>query len=526
MNLQAEQAEFGQHKSGLPYPLLSWKINLILFGLLVAIVLAVFFWQLSRVKISFRGQALSYSRMVAGIIEENLQNSLMSGQVIDETVRIFLNNSGKFVHYLESIEPFTVDELASFAKESGLAGITVVSPSGIVSGPQGWLPFTPDCNQTPNQVNYSYKSGLATLMYSKDAQSDADGSCLIVGLDVQRVKTLRQKTGLESILTTLSSLPGISYVRIEQEGTAADPVILPEGDNTSPVAQTSLQTQAGFLIVGLDANQYLTRVAELQKQFVLFGVLLLILGMTSSWLMYRYQKEDLQRTRDFERLMARQHEEAAMGRATATIAHEIRNPLNAINIGLQRLVMESYNLSGEQEQLLYSMRESVKRTENIITRLQRFTRPLQLDLQPVNLDKLLVQTLKVYGGLCKQQSIEVKSKIDPVTTITGDKDLVGELLENLIKNAIEAQPDSGFISVNLSKDGNRALLVISNGGFALAEDEITKMSEPYFTTKTRGTGLGLALAQRIVQVHSGELKIRNQQERGIITVEVRLPLYQ
>lgn len=526
MIIQTDRAVPDQHKSRLPYPLLSWKINLILFGLLVAIVLAVFFWQLSRVRTGFQGQALSYSRMVAGIIEENLRNSLLAGEVIDETVRIFLYNSGKFVHYLESIEPFNVDELASFAKESGLAGITVVRPSAMVSGPPDWLPSKPDCSQTANSVNYSYESGLATLSYSTGVGSDSLISCLVVGLDVHRVTTLREKTGLPSLLATLSSLPGVSYVRIEKGGQSASPVILPAGDQENPVAQTSLQTQAGLLVVGLDARQYVLRVAELQKQFVLFGVLLLILGTGSSWLIYRYQKQDLQRTRDFERTMARQHEEAAMGRATATIAHEIRNPLNAINIGLQRLAMESYNLSGEQEQLLYSMRESVKRTENIISRLQRFTRQLEPESDPVRFDKLVGQALKLYEGLCERQSIQVESRIDLSYPVTGDQDLLGELLDNLVKNSVEAQPDGGFLSVTLRRYQDRAQLILSNGGFNLAEDEINKMMEPYFTTKAKGTGMGLPLCHRIVEAHSGSLDIRKGQERGTITIEVQLPLHQ
>lgn len=507
-----------------PRQLLSWKVSLLVFGLLTAVVLAVFFWQLNRVKTGFRRQALSYSKMVAGIIEENLRNSLMAGKVIDETLGIFLYNSAKFTHYLDEIEPFSEDELSSLARESGLAGITIVHPDTVVSGPADWLPMEPDCFNSRAAVDYISGSELAILVFSSGSGGTNSSSCLIVGLNVQRVRALKQKTGLPAMLQTLSSLPGISYIRLELSDSDSPPVVRLVDKGEHPVAETSLHTQSGLLVVGFDARQYRGRVLELQEQFIFFGVLLLLLGAGSSWLFYRYQREDLQRTRDFERLMARNHEEASMGRATATIAHEIRNPLNAINIGLQRLVMESFNLSSEQEQMLYSMRESVKRTESIISRLQRFSRPLQPELHPVRIDQLLEQTLNVYKGVCRQQSIQVKSNIDLPREVMGDRDLLGELLDNLVKNSIEAQPNGGFLSLRLVQEKDKASLTISNGGFVLDSDQVNKMTEPYFTTKTRGTGLGLALSKRIVEAHSGSLTVRTKNDADEVTIMVMLPI--
>ncbi len=517
------QEQFDDETSSIPNHILSWKINLLLFGLLVLVVLAGFFWQLKRINGGFRSQVLSHSQMVAGIIEEKLQNSLLASQVIDETLQIFLFNSGKFVDYLDTIEPFNKTELASFAKESGLAGITILRSSGVSVTSADWLPVETNCNQKKEEVNYFPQSGLATLVYSKNEVSASKPSCLIVGIDVHRVQEFRQKSALTTLLSNLSALPGISYVKIEKDISDRDTDIQLVTGEHGLVAETRLSTRAGLLIVGLTADQYGNRVDELQKQFFLFAILLLTLGTGSSWLLYRYQMADINRTQRFERTMARQQEEAAMGRATATIAHEIRNPLNAINIGLQRLVMESYNLSGEQEQLLYSMRESVKRTESIISRLQSFTRPLTLESRQVQFSTLLDHVLEVYKPLCRQQSIQVESDICPSVVVNGDPDLIGELLDNLIKNSVEAQPNGGFLSVALSESENQALLVVKNGGFSLPEEMISKMTEPYFTTKTRGTGLGLALVKRIVDLHQGKIDTRKGTENDSLIIEVSLP---
>lgn len=107
------------------------------------------------------------------------------------------------------------------------------------------------------------------------------------------------------------------------------------------------------------------------------------------------KKADLARTRSFERLLAKEHEAAALGRATATIAHEVRNPLNAINMGLQRLTLESAVLDEDQRALIVAMEEAV-RAAAIISELQRFTRKLQPRLQPLDPAKLLQQMLLLY----------------------------------------------------------------------------------------------------------------------------------
>jgi len=499
-------------------------MNMGFFGILVLVIIGVFFWQHDRITNGFRKQALSHSRMVAGIIEENLQNSLLASQVIDETVRMFLLNSVEFIHYLDGIEPFNEIELESFARESGLAGITIIRTKKVVAGPPDWLTDLPNCEKNSGAVNYLPSTGLATLVYGTDLQSQTTQTCLVVGINSGRILELRQKTSLASMLATLSTLPGISYVRMDSGGKDASTGVKFVNNESGLVAETHLVTLAGFVVVGLKASQYGKRVDELRKEFILFGVLLIALGVGSSWLLYRYQVADIVKTREFERTMAKQNEEAAMGRATATITHEIRNPLNAINIGLQRLIMESDNLNEEQEQLFSSMRESVKRTDSILSKLQRFSTPLHAEKQPMRLDTLLAQIVTLYEEVCKQQGIKLKTEIDFTKSITGDRDLLGEMFDNLMKNSIEAQPQGGFLSVSLSAVSDQAVLRIENGGFSLSRDMIAKMMKPYFTTKARGTGLGLALVKRIIGLHQGTITIEKGKENDSVAIEVSLPI--
>lgn len=507
--------------SGRRFSLPSWGANLVGFGLLIAVVLAVFFWQLTAIDNDLRRNTLDRSRMMAAIIEENLANAALSQTTIDTVVTSFLREKARFVEYLNSIDPLQSEELTALARETGLLGIGLVRTGGeAIVGPTDWLPQAQDCSLTPNQVHYDVDQQTALLI----SPGTEELRCIRIGFDASAIVQLRQKTALPVLLTSLSHLPGIHYVRLEAKSTAPgnDPVrLISQGDEKT--AEARLPTPLGPLVVGLDAANHLSRIDQLRRQFFLFASLLLLLGLFFSWLLYRYQQEDLRRTRTFERLLAKEHEAAALGRATATIAHEVRNPLNAINMGLQRLTLESPNLSEEQQELIGAMEEAVRRAGTIIIELQRFTRKLQPLLQPVDLGRLLRGILTLYQPRCTAQQIAISIDQGFEDPIEADPGLLSELMENLLKNSIEAQPDGGCIDIALTPIPAGMRFTITNGGCALNTEDIGRLGEPYFTTKIRGTGLGLALCRRIVEAHGGELQFRADPDRQRLTVAFTLP---
>jgi signal transduction histidine kinase len=288
-------------------------------------------------------------------------------------------------------------------------------------------------------------------------------------------------------------------------------------------AETRLPMASGTLIIGLDASQHFHRVTMLRRQFLLFSALLLALGLFFSWFLYRVQQADLNRTRTFERLLAREHEAAALGRATATIAHEVRNPLNAISMGLQRLRLESAHLDTGQQELVDAMQEAVNRASSIIGELQRFTRTLSPRRQPVDPASLIQRILALYRQRCQDQHINVVCTDALTASIEADPDLLAELLENLLKNSIEAQPNGGLVRITLKEGSGNVKMTMTNGGCTLSTEESTRLGEPYFTTKTRGTGLGLALCRRIAEAHDGRLDITVDASRHQFNVDLSLP---
>jgi signal transduction histidine kinase len=262
----------------------------------------------------------------------------------------------------------------------------------------------------------------------------------------------------------------------------------------------------------------------MQREFILFISFLILCGGISSWWLFRAQQQRLKQTREFEQKMARQHEDAALGRAAATITHELRNPLNAIGMGLQRMQIESKNLDNEHKALLHSMRESVQRSNTIITRLRQYSDSFTVAGSSVNIPGLLSEVFKLYQAQSEKQQIDIQFDCGEDLTVTGDNVLLAQLFENLIKNSIEAQNKSGFINVQCHSKGANCVISIVNGGFTLSEEESLLILEPYFTSKSRGTGLGLVISKKIVQAHGGELDYQINFAKQIIQFNIILPL--
>lgn len=511
-----------RRNNGLP----SWLANLLLFGLLVALVLATFLWQMQRINATMQHNATERSRLVADVIEENLRNADLAEQTFEKIIRTFLDEKSGFIEYLDTIEPLQPDELTALAREIGLVGIILVRPSGaIISGPEGWLSRVPDCTPVPSLLHYDRKNRIGYTIYPGEDKT-AELSCIIVGIDATRILAFRDQTALPVLLAALSDLPGINYVRLDkknpQDPEDGTPVRLLRKDGVY-TAEARVTTSRGTLVVGLDAQHFINRRTALRNQFILFGLLLLGLGVFFSFLLYRYQQRDLEQTRNFERLMAREHEAAALGRATATIAHEVRNPLNAINMGLQRLSLESDNLTRDQEKLISAMREAVDRTATIVTELQRFTRELRPQPIPFRIDRMIRQQLILYEPLCRQYNIAISSHLDFDHAFAGDRELLAELVENLLKNAVDAQPEGGWIRIGLRSEEGRLILEIANRGFCLSPEEYQRLGEPYFTTRTRGTGLGLALCRRIAEAHGGRIVFLPDPDAETLTIRVEFP---
>ena len=505
----------------------TWKTHLVLFGLLIGVVCAYFYWQVDRARQSFEGYVVQSTRIIAGVIERNARSVQLSQTVIEEIMETFLGNMARFVDYLDSVEPFSANELAAFAVEAGLAGIHIEPTAGpATQGPAGWVPASrPAC--TPSAAGL-HRAPDAPLYYLAQPRRRRSG-CIVVGVSSARLEALQEQIGLPVLLQTIGRLPGIRYVRLDpllpapRSPAGAQPAVRLQGPRERRIAHIELALADKLLVVGLDATLLARAEAALWREFFIFAALLAALGLALSALLHRLQTGHLAQVRRFERRLAREHEDATLGRATGAIAHEVKNPLNAIAMGLQRLQMEAEALDDEQRQLLDSMRAAVDRADTIIGGLRRYARPLQPQPATLRPADMFARVRPLYEGRLREAGIDLTVDDRFAGTLTGDPTLLEEVIDNLLRNAIEAQPAGGDIRITTRREGSWAVFGMENGGCTCTAAQTARMLDPYFTTKTRGSGLGLPVAVRIVQAHGGRLDLALARP-GRLRVTVRLPL--
>lgn len=498
------------------YP--SWRTNLSVFALIIAIVGGYFFRQTQRAAGELQKHAQEHSEILAAVVELNIKNALLSQSALEDTVAASLENSVRFIHYLDQIEPFASAELTAFAAESGLAGVTIIAESTgkVVSGPPGWLSET-SCREQPGLDRLDTEQLYLFSSVIPSAGGQGRG-CVMVGLSAQAIDATLERISVRRLLNMFEGLYDISYVRF-----ASDTGESPPPDD---ILETVVNVGGKRLIVALKTDRFGKRRKQMQKEFIVFISFLILFGAFSSWWLYRVQRQRLQQTRDFERKMARQREDAALGRAAATITHELKNPLNAIGMGLQRLQIEAGHLDSDHNKLIASMRSAVDRSDVILNRLRQSIHSMELRCTRCDLVDLVSQVLTLYRGQCEEQKVRVDYQHGENVVVNGDKVLLEQLFENLIKNSAEAQGSGGFLSVSLKcLDSERLCRVeISNGGFLLTEEESKLLFEPYFTSKSKGTGLGLVISNRIVQAHDGTLEWEPDFKAKTIRFVVSLPL--
>lgn len=504
-----------------------WLGHLLVFGLLFALVLGWFFVQTRQAERAFQDDAGEHARLLADAVILHARGALLAEEVMGRILTRFLGQSARFVDYLDGIAPFRTEELTAFAAEASLSVIRIVRADATVQGPADWETAEAlDCASLERLIRLPRAHAILFGV----AASPGRG-CVLVGMDSRHTEALEAAIGLPRALAAVAELPGVISVRLLGEPRNAlaaghnaglPHITLGRAADGRLVAQASAPVAGAELRLELDASPLQRMRAQLWWEFLVFVLVLVLSGSAGTWILYRHQRAHERQRLGYERRLSRQREEAGLGRAAAAIAHEIRNPLNAMAMGLQRLQMEADELTSEHRRLLELVREAVQRTNGTVTGLLDYARPIQPRRVSLALDALIVDQLSLYAPAIAKAGIRLEPSLSPGSQVFGDPDLLRHVLDNLLRNALEASPAEGVLRIGLARMEGETWLTLENDGLALPAGEVERILEPWFTTKTLGTGLGLAISQRIVSAHGGRLLLTVPRP-GRLRVTVVLP---
>ncbi len=222
-----------------------------------------------------------------------------------------------------------------------------------------------------------------------------------------------------------------------------------------------------------------------------------------------------------ERLAA-QERLAVVGQFAAGMAHEIKNPLSAIKT-FAEFLPEKYHDAGFRAKFFRIVQKEIDRIVRLVRDLSDFAKPAPPELQPVRLAELIEATLSLLSNQCLQQGVKVHTDFqDDGLMAQTDPQQLKQVLWNLCLNSLEAMPEGGELRVSTTADGSHALLRVSDTGCGMSAEQQRKIWDPFFTTKERGMGLGMAIVRRIIESHGGEVRLSSAPGQGT-TIELLLP---
>jgi len=236
---------------------------------------------------------------------------------------------------------------------------------------------------------------------------------------------------------------------------------------------------------------------------------------------FNHMVNELRKNKEKEALIQRKERLASLGQLAAGVAHEIKNPLNAINLTIDHL-NDKYIPADNKQAAGYitTIQSEIRRLDKIVNNFLNYVRSEELHKQFIDLNNGLEEVLNLYGREITASGINLTFyKTGPYPAFA-DPERFKTAIGNLVLNAIQAMPEGGSLTITSNPDSG--FIEIADSGRGIPEELMTQVFDLFYTTKTNGTGLGLPTAYRIIKEHNGEIELKSQAGKGT-SVIVRIP---
>jgi signal transduction histidine kinase len=417
----------------------------------------------------------------------------------------------------------------------------------------GWLIFRSLSEREISRVLLETRTEAEQLARQLHDRAEGQGKDLYTAVAVERetqtyIDNVMPRRGLVRTIE-IRDKNGILVFRSQSESVLApkgvDVPVIGTPERPSQVQQPELTRRLeyevpsiavpigdlGTLEIGVSGPELARRIEVLQKDLVqqasvvgVVTVILLLSAYAAVWLLVRRASRLEVQAAEAERL-------AYVGTLASGLAHEIRNPLNSLNLNMQMLEeeMREQGSGPSGGRLLSITRSEISRLERLVTDFLAYAKPRPLELEETPAVRLFDRLAAVLAGEIQRRGVQLdvedrsggaRVRVDPAQ--------INQLLLNLAQNALAATEDSGRtprLRLVAARQGGEVLLEVTDNGVGIAPEELARIFELFYSTRKGGTGLGLAIVDRIAQAHGGRVAVRSTPGAGT-TVELALPAVQ
>jgi len=382
------------------------------------------------------------------------------------------------------------------------------------------------------------------------------GGAVAVDADPDRMLEFRRTVGLGTILRDIGVREGVRYIALqdtlgivaaspgisEMTRISDDPFLLaayqgkPDSrivgkgkDRLLEVASplTANGTHLGLLRIGLSTSSTDAIKRQALRQFLALliaaafsGAFLVVYAVLRQNYLLLDAEHDriLSEVRLMEEERRRSERLTSMGRLAGGVAHEIRNPLNAVSIIVQRLKAEFSPAENQDEyiSLISTVRDEITRIGSIIEAFLRYARPPKLEFGLAHMEDIVNEAINVLSGKARLHRVSFQADITPGLACRCDPNQFKQALLNIMLNALDAIGEDGGITIQARREGAGTTITIADTGNGIPEEAMASIFDPYFTTKENGTGLGLSEVHRIVTAHGGQVTVANAPSGGAV----------
>lgn len=303
-----------------------------------------------------------------------------------------------------------------------------------------------------------------------------------------------------------------------------------EPSSSDPVIESQREYQIfapvedrGTVVVRIPKAALTGRIDELRRRLLVSSALAGAVGLAVLAIAAAFIWHLIQRNAHLEAKRRLNEELAGLGRLAANLAHEIRNPLNALSINLE-LLEEDHGARGASTGTVQLARREAGRLSRLVNDFLNYARPSAPNLERIDAADLVEEVAELMRPVCERQGITLEVAAEP-TTIDADRGQLHQVLVNLAQNSCQALENTAEkrLSLRAGREDGEAVLEVMDNGPGIDPDVLDQVREAFFSRRKGGTGLGLAIADRIVSGHGGRLELENADGGGLLA-RVVLPL--